>query len=211
MGQLIILRHGESKWNAKGLWTGTTNVDLTPKGTHEAELMGQQCAGMRVDIAFVSEQVRTLETLRGILAGMGHHPHVPYEVTGAINERDYGIYTGKNKWHIEEEVGEGQFNKIRRGWDTPIPKGETLKEVYARTEPFYRNTVVPLLADGKNVMIVAHGNSIRSLMKYIESISDADVEHLEMIFGTILIYDVDREGRVVHKTVKSIAATPPPA
>jgi 2,3-bisphosphoglycerate-dependent phosphoglycerate mutase len=210
-GQLIILRHGESKWNAKGVWTGTTNVDLTPKGNHEAVLMGQQCRGLDIDVAFVSQQVRTLETLQGVLKGMGHHPHVPYHISPAINERDYGIYTGKNKWHIEQEVGEGRFNDIRRGWNVPIPHGETLKEVYERTVPFYLHTIVPLLLAGKNVMVVAHGNSIRSLMKYIESISDTKVQDLEMIFGTILIYRVDDNGRMKHKDVRTIATTLPPA
>jgi len=210
-GQLIVLRHGESKWNARGVWTGTRNVDLTDKGTHEAELMGEQCRGMHVDVAFISQQVRTLETLHGVLKGMGHHLHVPYHISGAINERDYGIYTGKNKWHIEQEIGEGRFEAIRRGWDTPIPEGETLKQVYARSVPFYQQTVVPLLLEGKNVMIIAHGNSIRSLMKYIESISDAKVVNLEMIFGTILIYHVDEAGRMTHKEIKTIATELPPA
>lgn len=209
-GQLIILRHGESEWNAKGLWTGTTDVHLTQKGRHEAELMGQQLRGLTIDTAFVSKQVRTLETLQGVLAGM-NAPDVPHQASAALNERDYGIYTGQNKWQVKEQVGEERFARIRRGWDEPVPEGESLAQVYARAVPFYLQTVVPLLHQGKNVLLVAHGNSIRSIMKYIESISDAGVEGLEMIFGTILIYHVDENGRMSDKTFKTIKTTLPPA
>lgn len=207
-GQLIILRHGESTWNAKGMWTGTTDVTLTAKGIHDAKLMGEKCRDLAVDIAFISEQVRTLETLQAVLETM-QRPDIPYRVAASLNERDYGIYTGKNKWQIKEQIGEDRFNQIRRGWDVPIPQGESLKRVYDRTIPFYQQTIVPLLLKGQNVMIVAHGNSIRSLMKYIESISDAEVENLEMIFGTILIYQVDKNGRQVQKSMRTIKTTRP--
>ncbi len=202
-GQLIILRHGESEWNARGVWTGTTDVPLTLKGHHDAELMGQQCRDLKVDVAFISEQIRTLETLQDVLKTM-EQPDVPYQVAGALNERDYGVYTGLNKWQVKEQVGEEKFQQIRRGWDVAIPKGESLKQVYARSVPFYRQTIVPLLLDGQNVMLVAHGNSIRSLVKYLEAIDDLEIEKLEMVFGSVLIYKVDRSGRMIHKEVRSI-------
>jgi 2,3-bisphosphoglycerate-dependent phosphoglycerate mutase len=131
--------------------------------------------------------------------------------SGAINERDYGDYTGKNKWEVKELIGEDAWNEIRRGWDAPVPNGETLKMVYERVVPFYKETILPLLAEGKNVIIVAHGNSIRALMKYIESIPDSEVGNLEMLFGQILVYDVDPEGLMQKKQVTEIDSPPPQA
>jgi 2,3-bisphosphoglycerate-dependent phosphoglycerate mutase len=209
-GQLIILRHGESEWNAKGIWTGTRDVHLTPKGRHDAELLGQKLQGTSIDEVFISQQVRTLETLEGVAKGMGI-PLPSYHATGALNERDYGVYTGKNKWQIKETLGEAEFQRIRRGWDVAIPEGESLKQVYERSVPFYLSTILPLLHRDKTVLIVAHGNSIRSLMKYIESIDNEGVGDLEMIFGTILYYHVDDKGHSLSKTVKTIDALLPPA
>lgn len=209
-GTLIIVRHGESEWNARGVWTGTTDVHLTEKGMREAEQLGERMKDIKVDVAFVSEQVRTLETLQGMFKGM-HEDHVPYRVSAAINERDYGVYTGKDKWEVQEEIGEEKFNDIRRGWDCEIPGGETLKKVYERSVPFYKSVILPLLNEGKNVLIVAHGNSIRSLVKYIENISDADISKVEMIFGTILIYEVDDEGKKLSVTERKIETVLPNA
>ncbi len=108
-------------------------------------------------------------------------------------------------------MGDEAFNKLRRGWDVPIPQGETLKMVYERVIPFYKDTVLPLLVEGKNVLLVGHGNSIRALMKYIEKISDDGVADLEMIFGQIVIYEVDLDGRQTSRKTKDIDTTPPNA
>jgi 2,3-bisphosphoglycerate-dependent phosphoglycerate mutase len=139
----------------------------------------------------------------------GGNVRPPHHFEGALNERDYGIYTGKNKWDIKAEVGQIKFDQIRRGWDVAIPEGESLRQVYARSVPFYLHTIVPLLASGQNVMMVAHGNSIRSLMKYIESISDSQIGQVDMIFGTIIMYSVDGTGRMLSKTTRSIEAITP--
>lgn len=208
-GKLIIVRHGESEWNAKGVWTGTTDVHLTAKGRHESELMGQQLEDQKIDQAFVSEQTRTSETLAGIEKALDQH--IDATMTAAFNERDYGELTGQNKWQVKEKLGEEAFQGIRRGWDYPVPGGETLKDVYERAIPYYIDHVVPLILAGKNVLIVAHGNSIRSLVKYIESISDEEIKAVEMIFGTILIFDVDAEGKMIKKEIRQIETTPPPA
>lgn len=208
-GKLIILRHGESEWNAKGVWTGTTDVHLTEKGRHEAEQMGTKIQDFSIDQAFVSEQTRTSETLAGIEKSLNEQ--IKSTMTGAFNERDYGELTGKNKWQVKEQLGEEAFQGIRRGWDYPVPGGETLKDVFERAVPYYKENVVPLVQSGKNVLIVAHGNSIRSLEKYIESISDEDISEVEMIFGTVLIYDIDAEGKKLKKEIRQIETTPPPA
>lgn len=209
-GQLVIVRHGESEWNALGKWTGHTDVHLSEKGYKEAAMMGELLKDIKLDYAYMSQQQRTKETLEGILDASGQYD-VPYEVAAAINERDYGVYTGKNKWEMRDEVGEEQFQRIRRGWDEPIPEGETLKMVYERAVPFYQDTVVPRLANGENVLLAAHGNSIRSLVKYIESVSDADIGEIEMIFGSALIYHVDDAGKCIDKNIRHIDTTPPPA
>jgi len=209
-GRLILVRHGESRWNAKALWTGIRDVGLTSKGHHEAKLLGEALHDTKIDLAFVSQQLRAKETLEDLLRAAGQTT-IPSHVSAAINERDYGSFTGQNKWEVESKIGKGAFENIRRGWDFDVPDGETLKDVYNRTVPFFRETVLPELAAGKTVLFVSHGNAIRSLIKYIENLSDQDIEHVEMIFGAILTYEVDEQGRQTHKTVKTIVTTPPPA
>lgn len=209
-GCLIIVRHGESEWNILGKWTGTTDVHLSSKGFHEAALLGEKLKDIPIDKAYISQQIRTKETLEGILDASKQYD-VPYEVSAAINERDYGELTGKNKWQVQKEIGEQAFENVRRGWDYPVPGGETLKDVCNRAVPFYKQTILPLLIDNKTVLIVAHGNSIRALIKYIESKSDVEITKTEMIFGTILIYTVDDKGKLIEKQERQIASVPPPA
>ncbi len=204
-GKLVLVRHAESEWNATGQWSGITDVHLSEKGFHESGMFGVALRELQLNIdqAFCSEQIRALETLEGIL-NASQQFDVPIERSGAVNERDYGEYTGKNKWQMRDLLGEERFNAIRRGWNEPIPGGETLKMVYDRVVPFYKNTILPLISEGKNVLVVAHGNSIRALMKYIESLSDSDVESLEMIIGDIVTYEVDDDGKSQKRTDKLI-------
>jgi D-lactate dehydrogenase len=206
MGKLTIVRHSESEWNASGQWTGITDVHLSDKGFKDAGSLGRLVADNNLvfDKAYCSEQIRTLETLEGILDASGQFD-VPFERAGAINERDYGEYTGKNKWEVKELIGEDRFQAIRRGWDEPIPGGETLKTVYERVVPFYKEVVLPQLIEGQNILLVSHGNGIRSLIKYIENIPDSEIENLEMIFNTILVYDVDEEGKMKDKQTFAVA------
>ncbi len=208
VGKLLIARHAESEWNALGKWTGTTDVHLSDKGFKEATALGNALRKLdvRLDVAYCSEQVRTRETLQGMLVA-SEQGGVPIFASKAINERDYGDYTGKNKWEMKELIGETAFNELRRGWDVPVEGGETLKMVYERVLPFYKETILPQLLDGKNVLIVGHGNSIRALMKYIESTSDEDVSNLEMLFGHIVIYDVSPAGLALHTSRVTIEAT----
>jgi len=203
-GKLIVVRHTESEWNATGQWTGITDIHLSEKGFHESGQLGVAVKNLSIpiDIAYCSEQIRTRETLEGILDASQMFD-VDIIRDHAINERDYGDYTGKNKWEMKELVGEKAWNAIRRGWDTPIPNGETLKTVYERVVPFYESTILPLLLSGKNVLIVAHGNSIRALMKYLESIPDEKVGDLEMLFGQILVYDIEDNGKMKSKMANS--------
>lgn len=209
-GKLIVVRHGESLWNALGKWTGTTNVHLSKKGFEESLLFGKALVDIPLHWAYYSEQVRTLETLQGILT-TANKLSVPLVESAALNERDYGDYTGKNKWDMKKLIGTRKFNKVRRSWNYPVPNGETLKMVYARTIPFYLQEILPKLQQGQNVILVAHGNSIRALMKYIENISDRGISKVEMIFGTIVLYTVDKHGRMISKQERKIDTTLPPA
>jgi 2,3-bisphosphoglycerate-dependent phosphoglycerate mutase len=209
-GKLVLIRHGESTWNAKGKWTGTRDMHLTPKGKRDAKLMGDALKDVKFDLAWTSQQVRAKETLVGVLVGKGQERVETY-VNAALNERDYGKYTGLNKWQAKEEMSPEAFQGVRRGWDYPIPGGERLKDVYERSVPFFRDVVLPQIAAGKTVALVAHGNSLRSLMKYIDSISDEDIGHTEMIFGTVLIYELDEAGHTVEKTERKIDSELPNA
>jgi len=209
-GKLLIARHAESEWNATGQWTGITDVHLSEKGFKEAAMLGHAFKNLdiHIDSAYCSEQIRSRETLEGIL-NTAQQFDVDIITNSALNERNYGEYTGKNKWEMKDLIGEEAFNNLRRGWDVPVPGGETLKMVYERSTPFYIESILPLLQEGKNVLIVAHGNSIRALIKYIESISDEDVSQLEMIFGKIIVYDVTPKGLRVDSSEVLIDTTPP--
>ena len=210
MNKLVIVRHGESEWNSQGKWTGTTDINLDKKGLHEAALMGKTLRDIYFDQAYVTNLVRTVQTLDGILKA-SPTPDVPVTVAAALGERDYGIYTGKNKWQVKAKIGDEAFQLLRRSWDYPVPQGETMKQVYSRAVPYYVSNIVPQLVDGQTVLIVAHGNSIRSLVKYLESLNDDAIAEIEMIFGTALIYEVDSAGRMASKTVRAIDSPPPPA
>lgn len=212
VGKLLLVRHAESEWNATGRWSGRRNVHLSQKGFHETALLGQALRSLdiKIDKAYCSEQLRTMETLEGML-NAAQQFDVPIEVAAAIDERDYGKYTGKNKWEMQEILGEDDFNDLRRGWDHPVPNGETLKMVYERALPFYQNEIVPQLLQGKNIMLVAHGNSLRALMKYIDNISDEQIGNLEMPFGEVASYEVDSEGHAKNKSTAKIDSPPPNA
>lgn len=200
-GKLILARHHESEWNKLGKWTGLRDRHLDPYGFKKSEDMGLLISDIRIDRAFASMLVRSIETLSCIL-NVCNRFDVPTVHSAALNERDYGDYTGKNKWDMEKLLGEEEYKKLRRGWDYPIPKGESLKMVYERTVPFLTKTILPLAAGGKNVLVVAHGNSLRTVIKYLEGISDEAIADVEMPFGAILIYDIDSDGKVINKEVR---------
>lgn len=209
-GILVISRHAESAWNVLGKWTGLTDIELTEKGHQEAAQIGELLRDLRFDAVYTSEQKRTHQTLAGILKG-SEHPDVPHHISGAINERDYGELTGKNKWEVQQEVGEEAFKGIRRGWDYPVPGGETLKDVHGRVVPFFDTEVLPRLRKGENILMVAHGNSIRALIKHLEDIHEDEIAEVEMGFGTILIYHFGSEGPHHRKETRQADVTPPKA
>ena len=202
MSHLFFVRHGESEWNSTGQWTGWTDVSLSPKGTNEAKETGTKLTKHEIHCAHVSLLKRTHQTLAGIEETYGKK--IPTRSSRELNERHYGVYTGKNKWQIKEEIGDEAFTAIRRGWDVPIPDGETLKAVHDRAVPYYKREILPELAAGKNVLVVGHGNTIRALMKHIENIHENDVAGVEVTTGEIVIYIMTSEGmaRAPHEVIQ---------
>lgn len=200
MANLILVRHGESKWNAKGIWTGLTDIPLNSQGIKEARKAGELLKDIKIDIAYTSVLIRAKQTLDEIKNVLKLSLQT-FE-NKALNERDYGELTGKDKWEIEKEYGEEKFFKIRRGWNFPIPKGETLKDVYNRVVPYYQKEILPKLKMGKNILIVAHGNSLRALVKYLENITDEDISHLELATGELYVYKIDNQINILSKDIK---------
>lgn len=200
MAYLVLVRHGESTWNAKGIWTGWTDISLTEKGREEARIAGKAVKDIHFDIAFVSPLKRAEETLQEMEKIWG--ANLQRIKSAAITERDYGDYTGKNKWQVKTEIGDEAFLKLRRSWDYPIPNGESLKQVYQRAVPYYKETILPKLKMGKNIVVSAHGNSLRALVKYLDNLSDEDVSKLEIPTGQVLVYFVNQEGQIVSKEIR---------
>ena len=202
MSKLILVRHGESEYNAKGLWYGWTDIRLSEKGKLEAKEAGEEIKDLKIDIVFVSDLIRSKQTWDE-MAKVLKLENLPTIISPEIKERNYGDLTGLNKWEVKEKYGEEQWLKWRRGWNEPIPNGETLKDVSSRTVPYYEKHVLPLLKSGKNVLLSAHGNSLRALVKYLDNISDDEVWKLEIPTGMVYIYDLDSQGKITKKEIRT--------
>jgi len=199
MAYLALVRHGQSEWNALSLWTGWTDVHLTELGHKEAKQAGKALSHITFNVGFTSSLVRAQETLEDIKSVL--HQDFPVTKTKALNERNYGDLTGKNKWKIKEDYGEDQFLKWRRGWNEPLPNGESLKNVYTRVIPYYTVNILPALQKGENVLIAAHGNSLRALVKYLDNVSDEDIPNLEIGLGEVYLYQISAEGQIINKKI----------
>lgn len=202
--RLILIRHGESEWNALHKWTGWVDVGLSDNGRIEAKNAARLLQDIPLSRAFTSMLSRAIETLDIMLQQL--HLSIPVTKDHALDERNYGIYAGKNKLEIKAQIGEEEFFMLRRGWDYPIPEGESLKQVYTRVVPYYVSTILPFLKKGENIVIAAHGNSLRALMKHLEHVSDDDVANIELATGQIVVYTLDRQGNVLHKEIRGNAS-----
>lgn len=200
MATLVLVRHGKSEWNEKGLWTGWRDIPLAQKGIEEAQKTGEELKNVHFDYAYTSALIRAQQTLDQILKIINQQP--PVTNHQSLNERDYGDYTEKNKWDIQKELGEEEFQRIRRSWDYPPPNGESLKMVYERVLPYYTSTIEPKLKEGKNVIIAAHGNSLRALVKYLENISESEIASLEIGTGEAYVYTINAEGKITNKEIR---------
>jgi 2,3-bisphosphoglycerate-dependent phosphoglycerate mutase len=188
-GTLVLVRHGQSEWNLKNLFTGWKDPDLSPKGVEEAKAAGQRlkAKGLKFDICFTSALTRAQHTLKLILAELGQ-TGLPETRDQALNERDYGELTGLNKDDARKKWGEEQVQIWRRSFDVPPPGGESLKDTLARSLPYYMHMIQPHVLDGKTVLVAAHGNSLRSLIMAIEGLTPEQILKRELETGVPIYY-----------------------
>lgn len=202
MAYLVLVRHGKSSWNEKGLWTGWNDIDLNEEGQKDASNMAKHLKDIPLHSSHVSTLKRARQTLDIIKKdlGLSHIPTYPHE---ALKERNYGALGGKNKWQVKEEIGEEEFQKVRRSWDHPIPEGETLKDVHSRVVPYYEEKILKELKEGKNVIVAAHGNSLRALVKHLEKLDEEEILDLEIGIGEVRVYQINEDGDVVSKEIRA--------
>jgi 2,3-bisphosphoglycerate-dependent phosphoglycerate mutase len=199
-GTLILVRHGESEWNLKNLFTGWKNPDLTEKGIGEARATGAKlkAAGLKPDVYFTSALRRAQHTLDLILEELGV-TNVVITRHQALNERDYGDLAGLNKDDARAKWGEDQVLIWRRSYDVPPPGGESLKDTAARTLPYYEKHILPLVEDGKTVLVAAHGNSLRSMVMAIEKLTPEEILKREIATGEPVVYRIGKSGKLKER------------
>lgn len=196
-GTLILVRHGQSEWNLKNLFTGWRDVDLTEQGRKEAAAAGQRlkAAGYAFELTFTSALRRAHQTLDLILAEMGI-VNVTIVRNQALNERDYGDLSGLNKDDAREKWGEEQVHVWRRSYDVAPPGGESLKDTAARALPFYEAQIAPRVRVGETILVAAHGNSLRALVMAIEGLTPEEIVKRELATGEPVIYRIGTDGRL---------------
>jgi 2,3-bisphosphoglycerate-dependent phosphoglycerate mutase len=197
---LVLVRHGESEWNRLNMFTGWQDVDLTEEGVAEAHRAGAmlKAEGAHIDVAFTSLLKRAQNTLKIILSELDQD-NLPIVYDAALNERHYGDLVGLNKDEARQRWGEEQVHLWQRSYDVAPPGGESLKDTAARVLPFFAKRVVPELQAGKNVILVAHGNSLRSLVMHLDRLSPEQVKELTISTGKPLIYRLRPDGTVAEK------------
>lgn len=186
---LVLVRHGESEWNKLNLFTGWKDPDLTEKGVTEAKAAGQnmKALGFTFDLAFTSALRRAQRTLQLILTELGQ-TSIPVTRDEKLNERDYGDLSGLNKDEARVKWGEQQVHIWRRSYDVPPPGGESLKDTAARVLPYFDAVIVPQLKSGKNVLVAAHGNSLRALIMQLEGMTGEQIVARELATGAPIVY-----------------------
>lgn len=203
MAYLLLVRHGKSEWNKLGLWTGHTDVELTDEGFEEARMAGEAMGDIDIHKAHVSALKRAQQTLEKIKESLGKRQEIETHIHPALNERHYGVHTGKNKWEVRDALGEEAFQNLRRGWNVPIEGGETLKDVHDRVVPYFTQHIHDDLKEGKNVLVVAHGNTLRALIKHLEDLGEDEIGEREVGTGEVHVYDIDSAGNITEKKILS--------
>ncbi|PUV21603.1 MULTISPECIES: 2,3-bisphosphoglycerate-dependent phosphoglycerate mutase [Sphingobacterium] len=194
MAKLFLVRHGQSQWNLENRFTGWQNIDITALGQLEAQKAGKALAKESIDIAFTSTLIRAQHTLQIILDEIGK-PDMPIVINAALNERSYGNLEGLNKDETAVKYGVEQVHIWRRSFDVAPPGGESLKDTYDRVIPYFEHDIKPELEVGKNILIVAHGNSLRALIMYLEHLSPAQILEREIATGDPITYQWDQ---IIH-------------
>jgi 2,3-bisphosphoglycerate-dependent phosphoglycerate mutase len=199
MPKLILVRHGQSLWNLEDRFTGWVDVPLTDQGREEARRAGTKLSSTKIDVAYTSGLQRAQETLKLIIETMG--VDVPVIRDPALNERHYGDLQGLNKARTAEKYGADQVHIWRRSYDVPPPNGESLELTAARTLPFFDRCILGDIAQGKNVLVVAHGNSNRSIVMQLDKLSKEEVLALNLGTAVPLVYELTTEGEVQSKQI----------
>ena len=201
-GTLVLVRHGQSEWNLKNLFTGWKDPDLTPLGIEEAETGGKALAatGLKYDIAFTSDLTRAQKTLKIILDAVGQ-PGLETIRDQALNERDYGDLSGLNKDDARAKWGEEQVHIWRRSYDVPPPGGESLRDTGARVWPYYLTEILPRVRKGQTVLVAAHGNSLRALVMVLDRLTKEEILKLNLATGVPMVYTLNADSTVATKKV----------
>ncbi len=204
MGKLVLVRHGQSQWNLENRFTGWVDVPITPLGETEARRAGRELKGIKFDVAFTSELKRAQQTLDVILEEIGQKD-LPVKKDKALNERHYGDLQGLDKAETAKKYGDAQVHIWRRSFDVKPPNGESLKDTAARTLPYFDANILPEVRNGKNVLVSAHGNSLRAILMELEKLTPEQI--MTVNIGTCLpiYYDIDAAGTVVKKAVSTAA------
>ena len=199
MSKLIILRHGESEWNKLNLFTGWEDVNLTDQGKVEAKLAAFAIQNLRVDVnhAYTSALKRASKTLEIVLYVL--KKDIPIISDQALNERNYGSLTGMNKDEARNKWGDEQVKLWRRSYDIAPENGESLKDTCNRTIPYFKKNILPKLHDGENVIITAHGNSLRSIIMHVEGLSEEAIVNVEITTGIPIVYEYE-DKKIIKKT-----------
>ena len=202
MSQLILVRHGQSEWNQQNLFTGWRDPDLTERGVTEARNAGRalKADGITFTIAFTSELMRAQKTCALLLEEQGQTDLQTIRNV-ALNERDYGDLSGLNKEDAREKWGEEQVHIWRRSFDTPPPGGESLNDTAERVLPYFNNKIMPRIRAGENVLVAAHGNSLRALVMVLDGLGETEITQVNIATGEPYIYDMDAQGEVVGKRI----------
>ena len=197
---LVLVRHGQSDWNLKNLFTGWRDIDLTEKGIAEAREAGRKlkAQGIKFDVAFTSALIRAQRTLDLMLQEMAQ-TGIPVFKDQALNERDYGDLSGLNKDDARKKWGEEQVHIWRRSYDVAPPGGESLKDTLARTLPYYVTEILPRVLRGERVLVAAHGNSLRALVMVLEKLDKQSILKREIGTGVPIIYRLDADSTVKSK------------
>ena len=198
MPNLIILRHGQSQWNLENRFTGWIDIDLSEQGIREAQEAGAKLKGYVFDKAYTSALIRAQRTLNIILEIIGQS-EIPVEKDKALNERMYGDLQGLNKDETREKFGAEQVKLWRRSYNIAPPNGESLKDTAARVIPYWESKIVPDLKSGKNILISAHGNSLRALVMYLEKLSESEIVETEIPTGSPKYYKLDTKLNILDK------------
>ncbi len=195
---LTLLRHGESQWNLENRFTGWVDVPLSPKGEEEARRAGELLKEVPIDKVYTSVLQRAINTANIALAVRGGGD-LPVERDKALNERMYGDLQGLNKAETAEKFGAEQVHIWRRSYDVPPPNGESLKDTAARTLPYFEEHILPDIKKGLNVLVAAHGNSLRSIVMFLDKMTKEEVLELNIPTGVPLVYELDTDGNVLSK------------